>query len=176
MDTRPEFVVLQHSIPSSYLQMIVDAGLSRNVGKASTERKQARSSRISWIQPTELPMFTALLGGLVAKINEEIFRCDLAGDPEPYQYTLYRNGDYYEWHMDKGAMAESRKLSATLQLSESVEYTGGDLELHLGTVEKMPRRRGTLVIFPSYVLHRVTHVTAGTRQSLVCWFGGPPWR
>jgi PKHD-type hydroxylase len=38
------------------------------------------------------------------------------------------------------------------------------------------RARGTLVAFPSYLLHRVTPITSGTRKSLVAWVSGPVFR
>ena len=43
-------------------------------------------------------------------------------------------------------------------------------------VQAMPRGQGTAVIFPSFVLHRVTPVTQGTRWSLTLWSHGPAFR
>jgi PKHD-type hydroxylase len=40
----------------------------------------------------------------------------------------------------------------------------------------MARARGTVIAFPSYVLHRVTPIIAGTRKSLVVWITGPKFR
>ena len=39
-----------------------------------------------------------------------------------------------------------------------------------------PRGKGTVVIFPSYMMHRVSEVTKGTRESLVLWVGGDHYR
>jgi PKHD-type hydroxylase len=41
---------------------------------------------------------------------------------------------------------------------------------------KLDRGRGTFLVFPSFMLHRVTPVTRGTRWSLVAWFGGKRWQ
>ena len=38
------------------------------------------------------------------------------------------------------------------------------------------RPRGSIVVFPSFVWHRVKPVTSGTRYSLVIWNLGYPWR
>ena len=38
------------------------------------------------------------------------------------------------------------------------------------------RDKGAVVVFPSWVRHRVTPVTRGTRYSAVAWFNGPPLR
>jgi len=40
----------------------------------------------------------------------------------------------------------------------------------------MSRDLGTMVIFPSYVPHRVVPVTSGTRKALVVWAAGPAFR
>ena len=65
----------------------------------------------------------------------------------------------------------------SIQLSDSDDYEGGDLELMFREEPvKLDRTRGTLVAFPSFMLHRVTPVTRGTRWSLVAWITGPRWR
>ena len=69
--------------------------------------------------------------------------------------------------------ASKRKLSLTVQLSSSDAYSGGDLQIKFGKdVDILPRSRGSVTIFPSYVLHRVEPVTRGTRFALVLWFTG----
>ena len=95
-----------------------------------------------------------------------------------YDRRMITELEHLGWHVDDGAKLPSpRKLSATLQLSDGNAYEGGDLEL-FGThqVEKAPRQRGALVIFPSFVLHRVTPVTAGVRKALIIWSTGPYFR
>ena len=39
-----------------------------------------------------------------------------------------------------------------------------------------PRGKGVAVLFPSYMMHRVSPVTKGTRKSLVLWVGGEHYR
>jgi PKHD-type hydroxylase len=36
----------------------------------------------------------------------------------------------------------------------------------------IPRGKGNVVIFPSFLLHRVVPLTSGNRKSLVLWVGG----
>ena len=70
-----------------------------------------------------------------------------------------------------------RKVSLTIQMSEDDEYTGGELQLLKGAnPENLPRGKGCVVIFPSYLLHRVTPVETGTRKSMVLWVGGEHYR
>ena len=57
-------------------------------------------------------------------------------------------------------MAQKRKLTVVVQLSDPADYDGGELEVWPdSTVRTAPRDRGTAVIFPSFALHRVTPVT-----------------
>ena len=100
------------------------------------------------------------------------------------QYTKYESGgDYYDWHIDtfiETPNAFHRKLSITVQLSDGSEYEGGNFELNDGTGSALPqdslRKKGTILIFPSFLLHRVTPVIAGTRKTLVAWVEGRHFR
>lgn len=73
-----------------------------------------------------------------------------------------------------------RKLSCSIQLSDPTFYEGGDLVLEQIPSETPPaediRCHGTSIFFPSFIYHKVTPVTKGTRYSLVAWFDGPKWR
>lgn len=52
-------------------------------------------------------------------------------------------------------------------------YEGGELQINTGKVLVAEKEKGTVIIFPSYLLHRVTPVTKGIRRSLVLWIEGP---
>ena len=73
-----------------------------------------------------------------------------------------------------------RKLSLSLQLPEPDAYEGGNFEARAadGSVDAefwaRMRQRGSLIIFPAAVVHRVTPVTRGERRSLVGWVLGAP--
>ena len=124
-------------------------------------------------------------------INEKFYKFDLSPyhDKSKFQYTYYREGDYYQWHRD--VMPEmTKKQESIRKLSYSVllndDYEGGDLELaYLNNVDSAegdkpeceiftaPKKRGTMVVFPSETMHRVTPVTKGVRKSIVGWVVGP---
>ena len=73
--------------------------------------------------------------------------------------------------------AARRKLTMVVQLSESDAYSGGVLELMPdANIHAAETGRGTATVFPSFVLHRVTPVTAGERWSLTIWSHGPAFR
>ncbi len=61
-------------------------------------------------------------------------------------------------------------------------YVGGDLELALQEQEKenevlYPEMKvGDVIVFPSYIFHRSTEITKGTKYSAAMWCLGPPFR
>ena len=110
--------------------------------------------------------------------NTQCFGFDITGFRYNLQIARYGVGDFFDWHLDFGAGEIShRKISMTVQLSNPEDYEGGDLEFMYGNeVYTVPRTLGTIVIFPSFILHRVTEITKGTRESIVGWVAGPPYR
>ena len=111
--------------------------------------------------------------------NRLFFCVDIAGVEANVQLARYDGGDrgFYDWHTDFAGIAPRRKISLSIQLSRPEEYDGGDLELLYGNApQRLDRTRGTLIAFPSFMLHRVTPVTRGTRWSLVAWILGARWR
>ena len=114
---------------------------------------------------------------------------------ESCQFTIYKKGQYYDWHCDswdKPYVVEGptkgkiRKLSVTVSLSDPTEYKGGELEFDFRQQDpNKPREirtcaeilpKGSLVVFPSFVWHRVKPVTKGIRHSLVVWNLGYPFQ
>lgn len=154
----------------------VEAARLGNEGEESDPT--IRTSRVNWIPNDEKwEWLYSKLVGLSARANAELWNFDLQTADELIQYTEYHGTDngHYTWHLDFGADYMShRKISITIQLSESDEYEGGDLELWIGGNEPLsaPRGKGVMVLFPSYMLHRVSPVTKGIRKSLVLWVGG----
>jgi PKHD-type hydroxylase len=136
----------------------------------------ARISEVSWIDSNENTLWLyEKIAGLVITANESMWQFDLSGYHDSLQYTTYNGGGgHYDWHTDVGPKMANRKISCVLQLSNTDEYTGGDLQLNGGNgVIDAPKDYNTLIIFPSFVLHRVTPVLTGTRKSLVTWLAGP---
>lgn len=118
------------------------------------------------------------LASLAMKSNNERYWFDLLGFHQELQLTRYSEGDFFDWHLDFGAgEISARKLSITVQLSDPDEYEGGDLQFMINQkIVNAPREKGTIVIFPSFIIHRVTPITKGIRQSIVGWVSGPPFR
>jgi PKHD-type hydroxylase len=111
--------------------------------------------------------------------NRLFFCVDVGGVEANVQLARYDSTErgFYDWHTDFAGVQPLRKLSVSIQLSNPEDYEGGDLELLYGTApQKLERSRGAFIIFPSFMLHRVTPVTRGTRWSLVAWILGTRWR
>ena len=115
----------------------------------------------------------------MTQLNAEHFRLELAGFGEPFQLTNYDQSEngMYGWHQDFGTSI-SRKLSLAMQLSDPSDYEGGNFQIFTGGNEPqtLPKKRGYILVFPSYVVHQVTPVTQGSRQSLVAWASGPAFK
>jgi PKHD-type hydroxylase len=146
------------------------------------DNKEARSSSIKWIpQNMKWNWLYGKLMDMAVEANKALWDFDLYSAPEQIQYTEYyaSEGGHYIWHQDIGpGMLSLRKVSITVQLSDSNEYEGGDLDIWQGGKGHItvPRGKGTVVIFPSYMMHRVSPVTVGTRRSFVLWLGGEHYR
>ena len=111
---------------------------------------------------------------------------------ETVQFTKYDNNQYYDWHKDEwnDVYNESykykgkvRKLSVTCALNNGNEYEGGELEFQFrdlfepeSQICELSRIKGSVIVFPSYIFHRVRPVLSGTRYSLVMWTLGEPWK
>jgi PKHD-type hydroxylase len=150
---------------------------------ADTGRKQdteTRNSDVKFIFPNGLTSWVfQRLTAVVEVSNSQFFNFDLSGFEQGLQLTRYSSEgeQHYDWHVDRGMETGNRKLSLTLQLSDPKDYEGGDLELKFGKENIVAsRERGMMTLFPSFVLHRVTPVTKGTRYSLVAWVSGPPFK
>jgi PKHD-type hydroxylase len=118
------------------------------------------------------------LEGVIKQLNSQYFNFNISGFHESLQLTKYEVGGKYNKHMDSGCNTFlPRKLSAVVQLSNPDEYEGGGLEV-FSSQEPIESKKdqGSIIIFPSFMMHKVKEVTKGTRYSLVSWIGGPQFR
>ena len=122
-----------------------------------------------------------IIANHIIKANNEVWRLDLTGfnmlndNPNILRYKAEENG-HYDWHFDYGAAFSNRKISFSIQLSDPSDYDGGILEIAGMPPNEETRKKGTIIMFPSYVRHRVTPVTRGTRYCIVGWVHGPHFK
>ena len=156
--------------------------------------KKKRDSNVVWLNE---PWIYKEIHPYIHRANKNAgwnFQWDSS---EHCQFTKYNKGQYYDWHRDGWGESYNkpdkptqhkkiRKLSVTLSLSNEKDYEGGELEFDLGDTEpskeRAPRKcseiqsKGSLVVFPSFMWHRVCPVKNGTRYSLVIWNLGWPFK
>jgi len=138
-----------------------------------------RRSQVSWLENSaDTKWVFEKLGAIVSNMNAQHFRFDLTGFGEPCQLTNYNQSEHgmYGWHQDYGG-GISRKLSMVVQLTDPSEYEGGNLQIMTSAQpQNVRKQKGLVAIFPSYILHQVTPVTQGSRQSLVAWVSGAAFK
>ena len=154
-----------------------------------------------WDGPTSSPFSSSKLNSRICKIyelhnpaelvkhilnfinqlNNNCYKFNLIGIPSfdvpsrvEYQSVV---GGKFDQHTDIGpGHLSTRKISFSIQLSSEDDYEGGDLTFYPNyrSPEEIVsyRRKGTLIIFPSYRSHSVTPVTKGIRNSIVGWVHG----
>jgi len=153
--------------------------------------KKTRNSNVVWLDD---PWIYKEIHPYIHHANQQAgwnFEWDYS---ETCQFTKYGKGQHYDWHCDSfNAPYKSedinfnnkiRKLSVTCSLSDSKDYKGGELEFQFRDTKDAKKTRvckeilskGSIVVFPSHVWHRVKPVTKGTRYSLVLWNLGYPFK
>ena len=117
-------------------------------------------------------------------VNSMFYNFDINGY-DYFQYAEYdaKESGQYNWHMDLSFGEQSRDVYSTRKLSMSmllntpeVDFEGGDFQTFIAKEINVPLKRGQILIFPSFIVHRVKPVTKGIRKSLVIWVTGPGFK
>jgi PKHD-type hydroxylase len=163
-------------------QTIINIAKNKGLVKGTTKgESDVRDSKISWLYPLDkMDWVFRRVTDITLNLNERFFKFDLFGLNEGFQFTNYEapSGKYGK-HVDRATNSIVRKLSISVQLTNPEEYEGGELKLYDGDDNEaniMEKAQGTLIIFPSYVLHEVMSVTKGERNSLVTWVTGKQFK
>ena len=170
------------ALPSNVCDLIVEEGLklpseNATVNTSRNIEEDIRKGLVSFFP--ENTWIEKLVIDYVSKANLENWNFAISGK-EQLQFANYRDEAFYDWHRDCNVESEIyRKLSVTVQLSDPNDYEGGELQFknYWGTTQIVTQEeanaKGTVIVFPSAMLHRVTPVTKGARYSLVQWYNGP---
>ncbi len=188
----PTFVLSENFIPNHVCDDIIKRGLSLQeidgTLEGDKEDKKIRNSRVVWLDDCWIYDW---ISPHIQAMNQQIgWNIDFS-TPEQIQFTKYKEGQFYGWHQDHTPRANDenttqRKISVVIPLSNSDEYEGGDLEFCDPTASPVKkekiitkdifRQKGNMIVFPSFVYHRVTKVTKGQRLSMVMWVRGEKWK
>ena len=159
---------------------IIKIAESKNIERATTfddKPDGIRDANVIWLDYNDIQWACEKMWSSVVSTNEDVdgWNLDVRGFGEQLQYTLYdKNGSYYGIHRDIGPGHQHRKISLSLQLSNSDDYDGGDVMIDNVIVPN--RNKGDLIMFPSIIPHQVLPIKSGTRKSLVIWLSGPKLR
>ena len=195
------FYHLSKAIPSHTCEDIIQFGKSLNPkeGKTSASKnmlsdeekkehaEKVRNSKTEWIKDSWV--FTELCPFVEYANKSWGFNISKYED---VQFTEYQPKGHYNWHNDsiKNPMNlknMQRKLSLSVQLSKPEDYEGGDLKFNLRGLDSHQednimspppefKQQGSIVVFPSFLWHKVEPVTKGVRYSLVMWTLGENWK
>lgn len=112
---------------------------------------------------------------LQALNRNELFK--MAAKPKnirPIIFSRYQPGMYYGTHIDNAIMGDENlsrsDISLTLFLNSPDTYKGGELVIENSQGEQTFKlEAGSMIIYPSWTLHRVETVTQGERLAAVTW-------
>mgnify|MGYP003138563177 FL=1 len=110
--------------------------------------------------------------------NTLFFNFDTSNQLSNIRMLRYEDTGKYDWHLDIGNEETSvRKITAIVQLSDENDYEGGNFEFSMTDETGKDtavgsRKKGSLILFPSYLGHRVSPLTSGVRYSILTWMLG----
>ena len=134
-----------------------------------------RTQGASWWSKNLAPVVTEAL----AEINSKFWNFNVTGPLEANVLRYVEGGHYNTWHSDVGSgLCSNRKISFSIQLTDPESYVGGDLIFDSGkesSDRSNLRNQGTMIIFPSFLSHKVVPVVSGERYCIVGWLKGPPF-
>jgi PKHD-type hydroxylase len=151
--------------------------------------EQRRANIVLTNQPDEKTEWLwQKFNNLIAHYNDRYFNFDLYGF-NYLQYAKYDVGDKHEFHMDLPLdgkhidtllLQHLRKITVVLLLNEpGVDFEGGDFQINHFS-EQYPwstnLKKGSVLLFPSFLLHRVAPILSGNRQSITIWAVGPKFK
>lgn len=148
-----------------------------SIFSGGNDDNKVRNSQVRWVNDR---VINDLMMHYVKTANRNAFGVDIDGlwDIQFTEYDGAKEG-FYSWHHDvdwNRSGPYNRKLTIVIQLDDPSDYTGGEFEFSEVETPTAFKEQGSVLVFPSYLSHRVLPVTEGVRHSLVGWVEGPRWR
>jgi PKHD-type hydroxylase len=172
-------VCVEKELTSEEIQRITKLTDALELSPATVdgETQKQRSCKIAWLPYDEDHVWLyGRLYEMVDLVNKDGFHFDPIDMVEQIMYCEYEESDGFNWHYDCASVPpfSSRKLAITVQLSSSDDYRGGSLEFAVTPdhTYEVSRSAGSIIIYPTYLCHRIQPIISGKRKSLVFWVGG----
>ena len=178
---RPDYYILQDILDKNEIDFITKEGM-KNLEKATTFKPKGlfkkdftRRNKVSWFRKDENKDLDKILNRIVDvlfNVSKDFYNQKL-NNVEPIQFTHYKFLNYYSYHIDSNPLPDTpnRVISATIELTNPKDYIGGGLQFKNHSFPRPKLKSGTMIAFPSLMLHKALPVYYGTRNSLVLWAG-----
>lgn len=164
------------SVVGKYAYAQLEEGL---IGGNSLSNSQI-NKEIRNVKKCLLPIHEGIGAQLIASsfvANQQAWNFDIT-NCQQVEYLRYDQNGRYKPHIDTFISlphSNCRKLTALAFLNDNFE--GGKFYLQTAEDRIYPvQTKGTIIVFPSFLLHGVEDITAGIRHSVVCWMLGPYFR
>lgn len=146
-------------------------------GEVGGDTNSVVDKKIRNVARTSMPVHVgigATMAGVGLAANVKKWKFDIT-HANQCDFLRYDESGHYVAHLDTfmgPSHEETRKVTVLTFLND--DFEGGRLFLQVGH-EKIypPQNAGTMLAFPSFLLHGVEPVTAGVRRSIVTWLVGP---
>jgi PKHD-type hydroxylase len=191
------FHVAESFFSEDFCDNVIDKIENGPYTKDLREEKYRLSDVIFFPQDEDTKWIYEPLEKLIDEVKTKNWRTFKLDKFQDLQYTIYdKIGGKYDWHCDTGQSLsgmERRLLSITVQLTDPATYSGGEFQIVESMVSDINKvvygqspeetaandkiktiipPRGSVIIFPSVISHRVCAMKSGTRKSLVGWMNG----
>jgi hypothetical protein len=128
------------------------------------------------VQRLQLPLYAGIGATLTAiglNVNNDIWKYHITHSNQA-EFLMYDVKGKYETHVDTFHQHsnETRKLTILVFLND--DFEGGKFYIQNSHKRLYPeQKKGTVLIFPSFMPHGVEPITKGVRYSIVTWMVGP---
>lgn len=116
------------------------------------------------------------LTGMGLFVNKKIWNFNVTHSNQS-EFLRYDNKGHFSSHIDTVLhdLGDTRKITIIAILND--DFEGGKLYIQTGSKKYYPfQEKGTVLFFPSFLLHGVEPVISGIRRSIVTWLVGPYWK
>jgi len=144
------------------------------------KQKHLKTSLIKWdiIRPFLPTLWDMIIQTNLVNFGYDLTPLGVTADTVHYNVYSSKTKDTYNWHTD--AVADERmdiKFTVLINISETV-YEGGQFKLFLNSEHEIPELNtpGNMVMFKSYLHHKVEKVTSGERKTLSLFIRGPAFK
>lgn len=165
--------VIPEMLPESKLEAIrgLITGAEFVDGKSTATGMAQSVKKNEQLNANKVPGLMKILTDAV--VNDPLFRqLTMPRTVANLMINRYQVGMSYGAHVDAAVMTSGHRadISFTLVLSPAESYEGGELVLETGLGDqKIRQTAGSLVLYPTGVVHRVMPVTRGERLAVVGW-------